>query len=125
MRSRRLGATALTACAVLLSGCSGRSATNSLQVSIDPFGCGIVVTPELALIGEHVTVSRPATDRSEACTTLAPGTTQTLELRSIVADDSARRSATVVVEPDGSFEVTMPIPSGIRLQRAHRTAWRS
>ena len=122
MRRRWAGVAAWVACAVLLSGCAGMTATVSLPASADPFGCGIVVSPERALIGEDVTISRPATGPSEVCTTLAPGTTQTLEIRSIVADDSARQSATVVVEPDGSFEVAMPVPTGIRLERALVTA---
>lgn len=116
MRSRAASAGVLSVCAVLLVGCAAPAA------GTDPFGCGIVVTPQQALIGEDVTISRPATEPGSICTTLAPGTTQTLEIRSIVVDDSARQTATVVVEPDGSFEATMPLPAGIRLERAVVTA---
>lgn len=121
MRGSTAGAlTLLVAGAVLLAGCAGASGTPA--ASTDPFGCGIVVTPERALVGGNVTVSRPAAEPGEICTTLAPGTTQTLEMRSIVVDDPARQTTTAVVGADGSFEATMPVPAGIRLDRVVVTA---
>ncbi|TFC06991.1 hypothetical protein E3O42_01005 [Cryobacterium adonitolivorans] len=68
--------TLLLACSVLLAGCAG--ASGAPDAPTDPFGCGIVVTPQRAVVGENVTISRPATESGEICTTLAPGTTQTL-----------------------------------------------
>ncbi|MBX0300372.1 hypothetical protein K2F54_10335 [Cryobacterium sp. 1639] len=117
MRRSTVGALTLqVACAVLLAGCATPGA------STDPFGCGIVVTPERAVVGGDVTVSRPAAEPSDICTTLDPGSTQTLEIRSSISDDPIRGTATAVVEDDGSFEVTMPVPTGIRLDRAVVTA---
>ncbi|MCU1447081.1 hypothetical protein [Cryobacterium sp.] len=126
MKSGRAGIAALVlGGSVLLTGCgagvgtAGPPADNATQ---DPFGCGIVVTPATAVVGEDVLVSRPPTEPGDICTTLAPGTTQTLELRSIHVNDSVRQTTSVTVTADGSFETTMTVPSDIRLERVVVTA---
>ncbi|WEO78814.1 hypothetical protein BJQ94_07225 [Cryobacterium sp. SO2] len=114
MRLRRAGACALLAGALLLTGCAGSAPTDS-------FGCGIVVAPATAVVGEDVVVSRAPAAPAEICTTLVPGTSQTIELRSVFANDSARQTTTVTVADDGSFEATLPVPGDIRLGRARVT----
>jgi hypothetical protein len=105
---------------VLLSGCGqGAVVGNAGQ---DPFGCGIVVTPATAVVGEDIVVSRPPTEPGDICTTLAPGTTQTLEVRSAHVSDPARGTTTVTVTADGSFDVSMPVPADLRLDTAVVTA---
>ena len=117
----------LLGCAVVLAGCAARpsdltASAPTAVASQDPFGCGIVVTPATAVVGEDVVVSRPPTAPGDICTTLAPGTTQTLELRSAHVNDTARGTATVTVAADGSFQVSMPVPADLRLDSAVVTA---
>jgi hypothetical protein len=88
----------------------------------DPFGCGLVVTPAVATVGDEVVVSRAPTEPADICTTLAPGTVQTLELRSVFWADAARQTTSVTVGADGSFEATMRVPADLRLDSAHVTA---
>jgi hypothetical protein len=88
----------------------------------DPFGCGLTVTPAVATVGDEVVVSRPPTDPAAICTTLAPGTVQILELRSVFWADAARQTTSVTVGADGSFEATMRVPADLRLDHAAVTA---
>lgn len=125
MRGTRAGAvTLLWACSVVLVGCAGTTGSAAVDAAAptDPFGCGIVVTPAVAVVGQDVLVSRPPTAPGEICATLAPGTTQTLELRSNHVHDSARQTASATVAADGSFEATLPVPTDIRLGQVLVTA---
>ncbi|MGY4856438.1 hypothetical protein [Cryobacterium sp. AP23] len=117
-----LAALLLTSLAAL-GGCSASDGTPAPPIAhTDRLGCGIVVTPAAALVGGEVVVSRPPAGPGDRCTTLAPGTTQTLELRSVHVNDPVRQTATVTVGDDGSFEATLPVPTGIRLERVVVTA---
>jgi hypothetical protein len=110
----------LLGCFFLLAGCAqGAVVGNASQ---DPFGCGIVVTPATAVVGEDIVVSRPPTEPGDICTTLAPGTTQTLEVRSAHVNDDAQGTTSVTVAADGSFDVSMPVPGDLRLDSAVVTA---
>jgi hypothetical protein len=129
-RFRPFPAILLLACAtgiVLLAGCAGGPAVimpgaPAAGAGQDPYGCGIVVTPATAVVGTEVVVSRPATAPGPDCTTLAPGTIQTLELGSVFVSDTAAQTATVTVGADGSFEATMRVPADLRLDRAEVVA---
>ena len=87
----------------------------------DPFGCGITVTPAIAVVGQDVLVSRAPVSPGDTCTTLAPGTIQTIELRSSYGNDVARQTAPATVAADGSFAATMTVPVGIRLGQGQVT----
>jgi hypothetical protein len=70
----------LLGCALLLAWWSAGTTASTADTQIpgaarDPFGCGIVVTPATAVVGEDVVVSRPPTAAGTDCTTLVPGTT--------------------------------------------------
>lgn len=88
----------------------------------DPFGCGITVTPAVAVVGRDVLVSRAPVSPGDVCTTLAPGTIQTIELRSSFVNDAARQTAPATVAADGSFEATLTVPLDIRLGQVQVTA---
>jgi hypothetical protein len=131
-RQVALASLALLGCAALLAACGAGPAgltagtpaasTSTAAATQDPFGCGIVVTPATAVVGEDIVVSRPPTEPEEICTTLAPGTVQTLELRSSIWGDAASQTTTVSVSADGSFEATMRVPADLRLDHAQVTA---
>ncbi|MGY4856435.1 hypothetical protein [Cryobacterium sp. AP23] len=118
---------ALLAGAGTLIGCAGAAETTgeadatAVAQPVDPLACGITVTPATAVFGDEVRITRPATDPGE-CTTLDPGSTQTLELRSSILGFTAEQSVPVIVGADGAFETRMRIPTGIRLGDAIVTA---
>lgn len=120
MPGRAVLAALLLASLAALGGCSPGDGTP--LASFDRLACGITVTPATAHVGAEIVVSRPPAGPGDRCTTLAPGTTQTLELRSVHVNDPIRQTTTVTVEDDGSFEATVPVPTGIRLERVVVTA---
>lgn len=128
MNRARAGIAALVlGLSALLGGCgagAGGGTAGSLVANAtqDPFGCGIVVTPATAVVGADIVVARPPTEPGDICTTLAPGTTQTLEVRSAHVSDAARGTTTVTVGADGSFEASIPVPTDLRLDGAVVTA---
>ena len=137
-RTRATAAVVLMLVALPLVGCAeGAADTDALSLDEaatavatavptaagnDPFGCGITVTPAKAVVGEDVVVSREPVEPGEICTTLAPGTVQTLELRSSHFTDAARVSTTALVAVDGSFAATLTVPLDIRLGQVQVTA---
>jgi len=132
--TRVAAAAVLMLTALTLAGCAGGAAdTDALSVggevpdastlpADDRFGCGITVTPALAVVGEDVVVSRGPVSPGDSCTTLAPGSTQTIELRSSHWNDAARQTAPATIAADGSFEATLTVPLDIRLGQVQVTA---
>lgn len=86
----------------------------STDPSTDPLACGIAVSPLPAEVGADLVISRAPAVLTDACSSVVPGSTQTLELRSIRGSDQST-SVTVPVAADGSFTTTMPIPDDLRL----------
>ena len=86
----------------------------STDPSTDPLACGIAVSPLPAVVGADLVISRAPTVLTDACSSVVPGSTQTLELRSIRGGDRST-SVTVPVAADGSFTTTIPIPDDLRL----------
>jgi hypothetical protein len=132
--TRVAAAAALMLTALTLAGCAeGAADTDARSVggvipdastapAGDGFGCGITVAPALAVVGEDVVVSRGPVSPGDSCTTLAPGSTQTIELRSSHWNDAARQTAPATVAADGSFEATLTVPLDIRLGQVQVTA---
>ncbi|WEO78811.1 hypothetical protein BJQ94_07210 [Cryobacterium sp. SO2] len=113
-----IGAAALPGCAGVVGGSPAAVGESS---TVDPLACGMTVEPGSAVLGEEVLISRPATEPGE-CATLAPGSTQTLELRSSTRGITVEQSVPVLIGNDGAFEARMRIPTGIRLGDAVITA---
>ncbi|QYF74505.1 hypothetical protein [Cryobacterium sp. PAMC25264] len=132
-RTRVAAAAVLLLMVLPVVGCAhGAADTEALRVdgeatavpaapAVDRFGCGITVTPALAVVGENVVVSRGPVSPGDVCTTLAPGTIQTIELRSSHWNDVARQTAPATVAADGSFEATLTVPLDIRLGQVQIT----
>jgi hypothetical protein len=115
-----VGAAVLAGCAAA-AGSTGEAEAPPVAQPVDRLACGITVTPATAVFGDEVLITRPATEPGE-CQTLAPGSTQTLELRASIHGLTAEQSVPVVVGADGGFETRMRIPTGIRVGDAVVTA---